>query len=243
MFQWLLSVIKGWLKKPQAKKRPKRQKVEEWGEFYFKHSILDQLDEYFKILKTMKKADRDAYKLHSKLGAYIVPNSKTSWLEFGSDVSETFLETMPSFGMVVFGDLGRTDENFALSAVYFQKYAGMSRPMRLQRPKANDAEIYVLTAYFAEEKCPFDFGIAVTPGGSVEVLKVKYPERIRVRAKNRTAGASRGSTFTITRNNWAYGEFAEEWAGQHNETVTKFIGDLFGTLTKCHQRSVSCGLK
>ena len=46
---------------------------DEYGEFYFRHTILDQLDRYFVILKRMKSGDKEAYDLYSQLGAYILP--------------------------------------------------------------------------------------------------------------------------------------------------------------------------
>src|SRR5687768_17025213 len=89
----------------RVKARVKREEVHEVGEFYFRDTILNQLERYFIILRRMRRADSDAYNLYRQLGATILPErNDDSWNEeYGDKASKWFLETRPSFGMVMYG--------------------------------------------------------------------------------------------------------------------------------------------
>jgi hypothetical protein len=118
-------------KKPPAEPKPVREprpKVprpalrtdddpEQWGQYYFRDAILDQLATYFVYLKRMKKKDFDAYELHRKLGIHIMPRSAVqSFDKWRKDQGEDELSAWwksnrPAFGAVSYGlDAGSIEE-------------------------------------------------------------------------------------------------------------------------------------
>ena len=94
-----------------------------YGEFAFRDTILDQLDCYWVYLARMRKHDRDAYDLYSKLGATIVP-PVTFFLHDGMRISKNkdkkewkvpnmtpwWKANRPAFGCVSYGITPRIEE-------------------------------------------------------------------------------------------------------------------------------------
>lgn len=52
-----------------------REDVEQGGAFYFKRAILDELKNYFPIIRRLKWRDKDGYDLFSKVGAALLPDA------------------------------------------------------------------------------------------------------------------------------------------------------------------------
>jgi len=82
---------------------------EQWGQYYFRDAILDQLDMYFTYLKRMKRADSDAYNLHRQLGIQIMPRSAIqtfdNWRSEGQidELSAWWKQHKPAFGAISYG--------------------------------------------------------------------------------------------------------------------------------------------
>ena len=96
---------------------------EQWGQYYFRDAILDQLDTYFTYLKRMKVHDRDAYDMHSRLGIQIMPQSAVqsfdNWRQDKGDdeLSAWWKTNRPGFGAVSYGiDAASLDEENAIVA-------------------------------------------------------------------------------------------------------------------------------
>jgi hypothetical protein len=93
---------------PRPKTRPDDD-PEQWGQFYFRDAILDQLDRYFVYLKRMKRGDRDAYNLHRQLGIHVMPQNtiKTfdAWRSAGEadQLSKWWNDHRPGFGAIAYG--------------------------------------------------------------------------------------------------------------------------------------------
>ncbi len=90
---------------------------EQWGQYYFRDAILDQLERYFIYLKRMKIRDKEAYNLHHQLGIQILPSSAVrafdNWREKETEdqLSAWWKETRPAFGAVSYGiDNAGTEE-------------------------------------------------------------------------------------------------------------------------------------
>jgi hypothetical protein len=94
---------------PKPETRPDTEDREQWGQYYFRDQILDQLDNYFAYLKRMRREDKDAYELHSKLGIQIMPQSAVNafdkWRNDAeeAELSAWWLATRPGFGAVSYG--------------------------------------------------------------------------------------------------------------------------------------------
>lgn len=101
--------------KPWQPPKPKRERIkltedpEQWGQYYFRDVILDQLDRYFLYLRRMKYGDRSAYGLLRQVGIQLVPWSATrgfdKWREDSADVelSPWWREHRPGFGAIAYG--------------------------------------------------------------------------------------------------------------------------------------------
>src|SRR6516225_159579 len=87
------------------------------GEFYFRDTILDQLERYFFYLARMKRRDPGSYGFYRELGATLIPYSLSKWLDDDDEddgyskfdilkhaqLSEWFNKTRPAFGCVAYG--------------------------------------------------------------------------------------------------------------------------------------------
>jgi|LULM01.1.fsa_nt_gb hypothetical protein len=210
---------------------------DEYGEFYFRHTILDQLGRYFVILKRMKRGDKDAYDLYSQLGAYILPERKVEGYE--CDVLEPrWLELRPSFGMVLHGSrsqqvkIDKEKRFYVPFAVYFNKYRSDRAPTTVQ--PVNSGDVYCCTVYWdtfhgskkngMKRGAPTEFALNVSPSGEVHILKVLENKNITIRGKK---GKGRGSTFTVPQRRWGVPEFFEGWAKEHGEDVRPFLASIF----------------
>jgi hypothetical protein len=94
--------------KPRPQVRPDTD-PEQWGQYYFRDAILDQLDVYFTYLKRMRHNDKEAYELHKRLGIQIMPQSAVQsfdlWRSTGdmNDLSTWWKQNRPAFGAVAYG--------------------------------------------------------------------------------------------------------------------------------------------
>lgn len=206
---------------------------DEYGEFYFRHTILDQLGRYFVILKRMKRGDKEAYDLYSQLGAYILPERTSGG--YGSDVLEPrWLELRPSFGMVLYGSRSqevKIDEEKKLYvpfAVYFTKYISSKAPTTVQ--PVNSGDVYCCTVYWdtfqgsRKSGAPTEFALNISPSGDVHILKILENKNITIRGKK---GRGRGSTFTIPQRKWGIPSFFEGWAKENGKDVRPFLASVF----------------
>jgi hypothetical protein len=103
--------------KPKPKPKPKpisqpaqrAEDPEQWGQYYFRDAILDQLETYFVYLKRMRHTDPDSYQLHRRLGIHVVPQSTVkafdNWRNSGEfdELSTWFRQTLPGFGAISYG--------------------------------------------------------------------------------------------------------------------------------------------
>lgn len=216
--------------------KPKGKEVEELGEFFFRDKILDQLDNYFICIKQMKKSDREAFDLYSKMGAHLLPYR---FLHIREGLSPWWKATRPSFGAVAFALDPRqlTDEakskSFYPRFFYFTKYQPRMAPATIQ-PVRGENDIYIATAYwdnlsdstgrFGRLSAPTQFPVSIDDAGAVRVLKTHICEDVTIRHRR---GPRRGKTFTIPQRKWTFDRFFVEWAAQHKRSPEEHLADLF----------------
>ena len=206
---------------------------DEYGEFYFRHTILDQLDRYFAILKRMKSGDKEAYDLYSQLGAYILPERTNAGYSLDA-LEPRWLELRPSFGMVLYGSrsyeskIDKEKKFYVPFAVYFKKYTLSKAPVAVQ--PVNSGDIYVCTVYWdtlqgtLKNGAPTDFALNVSPSGDIRILKILQHKNITIRGKK---GRGRGSTFTIPQRQWGIPSFFKEWAEENGKDVQTLLASIF----------------
>jgi len=199
---------------------PKVAPERDIGEFYFRDTILDQLPRYFKILKRMKKGDREAYNYFSRAGAWIMPENYSRDMVGGdrdplfnaAELSPWWKTNRPTRGMVVFGawkSIGEEDEIghpfINLHAVSFVKYAAGKQPPDIQQVRHGD--VYKVTMYWDDlakwvgrkhrHGVPQDFAVVVFPNGNVEPLNTMFTEYTKIRAKRSSGSVKKGETFRV----------------------------------------------
>jgi hypothetical protein len=95
---------------------------EQYGQFSFRDTILDQMERYFMYLRRMQKHDPDSYSLYRQIGAYIVPYMTSHvgrWDDEKKDqrmtdreievmraqcvLPSSFLKNRPGFGCFAYG--------------------------------------------------------------------------------------------------------------------------------------------
>jgi hypothetical protein len=100
----------------QPRPRQKAENLEEYGQYYFRDQILDQLDQYFVYIKRLKQRAPDDYELHRRLGIHVVPGQTIQHFDTGrfegtmDELDAWWKENRPSFGAVAYGiDRGSVD--------------------------------------------------------------------------------------------------------------------------------------
>lgn len=132
--------------KIERKPRPKPAVVagnddpEEWGQYYFRDQILDQLDRYFVYLERMRRGDEDAYNLLRQIGIQVVPHSATKAFDKWRDeapveLSPWWRTNRPAFGAVAYGF---DDVAKEMDSVIVQDTADPNDP-RYRRVRRDDA--------------------------------------------------------------------------------------------------------
>jgi hypothetical protein len=192
------------IKRVIYKEQSRHKDVEETGQWYFKRDILDRIDQYFVYIQRMKKADREAYDMYSKVGATILsPKGMVAEgipAEFKSGIR-------PTFGASAF--LGTGDSKEENEKYTFMKFA------YFKKLTANTADIepffggpiYQLTVFLSdsvEDKGNLGFSlwsyVGVYPDGRIKVLRYVEATHQKIIHKDR-----QGGTSTIHRMGWTYG--------------------------------------
>lgn len=209
-------------------------------EFEFKRTLLDRLDEYFVVMRRMKKADREGYKFFSVTGVPFASYHRSISLV---ELSPWFRRALPSHGGVFFhmSDKERAKSHdsdlMPVTAVFFRRYEKQHAPSRVQPVTAG--ELYIITAYFDESdttRPPVsqDIPVLLMPDGSVRALKTLSHRMITVQGRH---GKNKGKTFSIPQRRWEFYEFVEGWAKEHGRQVEDHIKKLFVIAANAYEGS------
>jgi hypothetical protein len=210
------------------------------GEFYFRETILDQLDYYMKCLARMRRADPESFEVYSRLGAHVIPETTAVWgdeLGYTTELPPWFRQTLPSFGAIFFGKTARDDEAIDRKRMlprffYFTKFNASKAPPEVQRASAGTT-IYLVTVYWDQPEgnhkmkvgAPTEYPVVILPDGSMKLLRVLVPDDKIIRHKH---GQDRGKTFTIPRRRWVDANpFFVDWAKEHKRPVDEYLIDAF----------------
>ena len=117
-----------------TKPKVKRQYNRDPDIYNFRHTILDRLDEYFAIIKRLRKADVDSFRLHRKFGAAILPKSELDVIYEDSWKAHYLYPwwktNRPSFGAFFLckgADEDRDGEYFEPTFICFRKFKKSER--------------------------------------------------------------------------------------------------------------------
>jgi hypothetical protein len=214
------------------------------GEFFFKETILDQLDRYLYYSARLRKADKKMYDMYMKLGAHILPNG----VEFDRYLSPWFKTTLPGFGAVVYGCTPEDEEHEKKTEkmlprfMYFCKVKKPDHTIEV----VNQGTVYAVTVYwdklreksekdFKKGSCQ-EFPVVVNPDGSVRILNVLLDNAQVIRHK---IGPDKGKRTTLHRQYWGIHPEFISWAKQHDTPVQEHLSGLFATLASGFERGNS----
>lgn len=225
------------------------------GQFYFRDTILDQLDEYFFYAKRMKKADPQAYELYSKIGAVVRPISRhvkgpdatTRGTPIEAvELSPWFRQALPSFGAVAEGMSSRLEQIEDDAKVLYPRFAWFTKYER-QSPQVqwtNLGASYSCCIYWDKRTfkgakrpdygAPQEFPLVILPDGSVQVLRVLINSRQIVHHKH---GARRGYTSGIPHQRWGIAKDFIDWARDHHQDPQEFLSRTFINVANGFQES------
>lgn len=224
---------------PEPPPKPRKERgANSAAGLYFRGAILDKLDTYFEIIDRMKRGDRQAYDLFSKVGAQVLSSPTQDRVLYPTRLPPWFMQKRPGFGAVFYIDQGNADPELSKKWMWpkmfhFQKYARRGAPRIVQPTRG---EVYLCTAYFDEVNSPrwvtqnvkrgvpVQFPVAVMPDGEVHVLKLKMHYEVPVRHK---VGKDRGKEFTIPRTTWGFDEGMHDWAAEHQRDAETHMRGLF----------------
>ena len=226
-------------------------KAEEYGRFYFKDTILDKLDEYFVIMRRMKKSDRQSYQMFSRIGFGLQPTANISRNldNFELKVSPWFLEEMPGLGGTAFGidkslPHGEKDEEGVRGwwprFTYFRKYSKDHQPRAIQR--TTGGVVYMMTLYwdylnkgegFPRSGAPWEIPIVVMENGEIIPLKL--------RAGKKTVFRYEGMIHSGRE--WDFPSDYYIWARRFKMTPEQHIALLFKMCTDDYESNQSAMMK
>jgi hypothetical protein len=206
-----------------------KEDVEQQGTFYFRGTILDQLETYFKLLRRFKRADRDAYDLYSQIGATISTGKMLNVIwelpAFWHD-----REKRPAFGCMFFGP-DSTPDLCCPQFFYFNK---VRHNPSLQQ---FDGDIYEVVLYFDDlennprwmRECGATVGMhfGVDAASKITLLKSKQIRHTTVdyRGTANYGGKTRKvrSSESIPHTTWDYPErLYDLWKGHKSRSSSIF---------------------
>ena len=215
-----------WIREEQPTKTlavPKAEKAEREPDLYsFKANILDYLDDQFRVLKRLKKHDRDAYDLYKTVGAFVMADMwsfENAWdFEEYRHMRGWWKTHRPSFAAFYTGyryKAADDDEAKILpSLLYFQKYDKKRPPQKVQRIHG-DGDIYTMSFFWDDQNknaMVGEYALYVSRDGDIQCLKTRIDEPVSVRAKQRSSWGPRGRTFQVPSRKWDIHPFFKDWA-------------------------------
>ena len=211
-----------WIGKEQPSEALPVSKPEREPDLYsFKANILDYLDDQFRVLKRMKKHDREAYDLYKKVGAFVMADMwsfENAWdFEEYRHMRGWWKTHRPSFAAFYTGYRYRANEDDGKifpSLIYFQKYDKKRAPQEIQRVQGS-GDIYTM-AFFWEDKNKTamvgEYALHVSEDGDIKCLKTLTNVPVSVRSKRRSSWGSKGRTFRVPNRKWGIHPFFKAWA-------------------------------
>ena len=181
---------------PIGHNRPPKPKAEivnreTEGAFFYLKDVLDKLDQCHSLVRRLRKADRDAYEYHRRVGAKVVPDSIGV---HSRRLNESFLRSRPGNGMMLL--FCRDGDDRFPTLLYFKK---LKRPHYVQ---AAGGDIYqCLDLFFVKGNAyGVHFHIAVDSDGRGTVLR----ERGAIHQRLPRGG-------TLVRVDWDWPEALKFW--------------------------------
>lgn len=194
-------------------------------QFYFREDILDRLESYFVYMERMKRADRDAYDLFGRVGAWIGADAGAAH----TDTSTAWKTTKPAFAATAFPpNEAMPDKNFHLKLAYMMKVD--TPPPGVER--TNHPTVYRVVFYYDDvtDKKLLAFRRGLAESFYVGVDDDGVAHLLRQANRHMETIRSRKGAFAVPRMHVGAPRMLVELAKDREETPGELAQRFFGWL-------------
>ena len=211
-----------WAKNDSPKPTKKRKAIKQrsrdhMGAHYYLGDLLDQLDNSFKSLDSLKKVNKEAYKTFSKVSCHV---ASKDLLRSADNQYSIKRDQIPAVGCSFLADIGDKritkvvdgDEFRAPTFCYFKR---IKNPINVQQTNGITLEV---CSVFEFEDTPeaVNFYVSIDEDLNITPLKQLHVKEVPVRPK---ISRKNNRPFSIRRAYWQQAPYLEDMAKDNNETV------------------------
>jgi len=222
IFKNAYAIISRLWKKPAPEQPKKRKKIKQrsrdhLGAHYYLGDLLDQLDNAFKSLDSLKKVNRGAYNTFSKVSCHV---TSTDLMRGTGNQYSITRDQIPSVGCSFLSDTGDKrvtkvvdgDEFRAPTFCYFKR---IKNPINVQQTNGITLEVCCV---FEFDKGPeaVNYYVSIDEDLNITPLKELHVKEVPVRPK---VSRKNNRPFSIRRAYWQQAPYIEDMAKEHHETV------------------------
>jgi hypothetical protein len=197
-------------------------KEEDVGRFNFREDLLARLDDHFKYVKRLKKADQQAYNLYRKMGS-VIGNGDFMIEE---KLSPWWLTNRPSFGCITCIP-EEFDDNHKMTPrlLYFMKFGS---PPATVKPINKEGDIYSVGCFWDKSigkqySVTSEFVVHVDKECNITLLDTLIDDTVKIRHRRSYHGR-----FTyLPRSKWGIPTFYKVWAKEKNTTPQQLLSQIF----------------
>ena len=222
IFKKAYAIISRLWKKPEPEQPKKRKKIKQrsrdhLGAHYYLGDLLDQLDNSFKSLDSLKKVNRGAYNTFSKVSCHV---TSTDLMRGTGNQYSITRDQIPSVGCSFISDTGdkrvtKVVDGEEFRAPTFCYFKRIKNPINVQQTNGITLEVCSVFEFNNGPEAvnyyvSIDEDLNITPLKEIHVKEV--PVRPKVSRKN-------NRPFSIRRAYWQQAPYIESMAKEHHETV------------------------
>ena len=222
IFKKAYAIISRLWKKPEPEQPKKRKKIKQrsrdhLGAHYYLGDLLDQLDNSFKSLDSLKKVNRGAYNTFSKVSCHV---TSTDLMRGTGNQYSITRDQIPSVGCSFISDTGdkrvtKVVDGEEFRAPTFCYFKRIKNPINVQQTNGITLEVCSVFEFNNGPEAvnyyvSIDEDLNITPLKEIHVKEV--PVRPKVSRKN-------NRPFSIRRAYWQQAPYIENMAKEHHETV------------------------
>lgn len=202
---------------PKKRKKIKQRSRDHLGAHYYLGDLLDQLDNSFKSLDSLKKVNKQAYKTFSKVSCHV---ASTDLMRSINNQYSITHDEIPSVGCSFLTDTGDkriikvvdSEEFRAPTFCYFKR---VKNPINVQQ--SNGITLEVCSVFEFEEGPEFvSYYVSIDEDLNITPLKELHVKQVPVRPK---ISRKNNRPFSIRRAYWQQAPYLVDMAKEHYETV------------------------
>lgn len=208
------------------KKRNMRKEKLHTGAHYYLGDLLGQMDQAFKAMKVLKKANAGTYKIFSKMACHVFSNDMEALFGNAYNIKTS---DIPSYGCIfapkesAFTDDKSDREMIEEDKVYptFVFFQRIKNPINVQPSNDVILEVGVMLEF---SNGPFAscFYVSVSPDGSIKPLRQLVQKQININPKRSRKGSR---SFSVMRGQWEYSELLHAFCEGREKSFEEFVSD------------------